>query len=212
MAETYIVNREIGYRYLDPLDLIWLATARRLGLRVERSPDVYAATDGQGLLQLSTDEGMDPDDSVAQMIFHEICHWICNGEETYHQRDWGFPLDFPDQDYREDACNRFQRWLARRYGLEAFFSVTTPYREYFDKVGDALFEPLDDSESEQKAVAMARAAAQRWDKAPWGPALVPALEATRAMFQLVQPFMEDYASDVAGDALNSLWGASLGEE
>src|SRR5438552_1844492 len=35
--------REIQLRYDDPLDLIWLACARELGLEIARSSEVYAA-------------------------------------------------------------------------------------------------------------------------------------------------------------------------
>ncbi|NLY95693.1 MAG: YkgJ family cysteine cluster protein, partial [Myxococcales bacterium] len=62
------------HAYVDPLDAIWLAVARAFGLRVERSDEVYASTDGEGTLTLGTRETLDPDDCLAQMIFHELCH------------------------------------------------------------------------------------------------------------------------------------------
>ena len=44
--------RVATHRYEDPLDAIWLAMARTMGLTVERSSDAYASTDGFGLLVL----------------------------------------------------------------------------------------------------------------------------------------------------------------
>ena len=41
-------------RYIDPLTQVWLGAARRIGLRVVRTPDAYAATDGRGTLAIGT--------------------------------------------------------------------------------------------------------------------------------------------------------------
>jgi hypothetical protein len=74
--------REIRHDYRDPLDQIWLHTAERLGMRVERSDEVYASWDGRGTLTLSSAAHFDPDDSLAQLILHEICHALCQGPEN----------------------------------------------------------------------------------------------------------------------------------
>ncbi len=128
MAETYEEDRLIHARYRDPLDVIWLATARRLGLRVRRSGDVYACTDGKGLLTVSDTCGFDPDDTLAQIVFHEVCHWVINGEASYHEPDWGFELDW-EVDWREFATQRLQAAWAERHGLRDFFDFHY-YQDY----------------------------------------------------------------------------------
>jgi hypothetical protein len=70
-------RRSIVHRYEDPVDLIWLRAAADLGLDVQRSTDAYAAYDGKGTLTISVAEEFDPDDSLAQMIYHEICLLVC---------------------------------------------------------------------------------------------------------------------------------------
>ena len=50
------MERAVTRRYRDPLDEIWLAAARTLGLRVVRSDEVYAAYDGQGTLSIARSE------------------------------------------------------------------------------------------------------------------------------------------------------------
>ena len=100
-------ERPIRSRYRDPVELIWIVTARRLGLTVRRNAEIYSATDGRGLLEHGPQETLDPDDSLAQMIFHELCHWITNGVESFHERDWGFPLD-AELDWREHSGVRLQ--------------------------------------------------------------------------------------------------------
>ena len=74
-----LTPRTATHSYQDPLDALWLATARQLGLAVRRSTDVYASTDGQGVMTLGSHETLDSDDCLAQMIFHECCHWLVEG-------------------------------------------------------------------------------------------------------------------------------------
>ena len=72
-------QRSVTHQYQDPLDAVWLGAASALGLTVERVPDAYASTDGQGKLFIGTDDTLDADDCLAQMILHEICHWLVMG-------------------------------------------------------------------------------------------------------------------------------------
>ena len=93
MLHDWEYERPILSRYLDPLELIWLACCRQLGMHVRRDSNIFSMTDGTGLLALGTRKDLDPDDTVCQMVFHEICHWITNGIDSFEVRDWGFPLD-----------------------------------------------------------------------------------------------------------------------
>ena len=77
------------HRYIDPLTQVWLGAARRIGLRVVRTPDAYAATDGRGTLAIGDDATLDADDSLAQMIFHELCHSLVEGEDVVRARPTG---------------------------------------------------------------------------------------------------------------------------
>ena len=206
-------ERPIRSRYLDPVDLVWLATARRLGLRVRRNPAIFSATDGQGLLELGPRSTLDPDDTTAQMIFHEICHWIVNGRDAVHQRDWGFALD-AELDWREHACLRLQAALGGRHGLREVLAPTSQFRAYYDAIPDDPFAPLpsgslpehgSDPEREARVCARARSAVVEAGGEPWGEVLARALEATAALRETVMPFLADYASDVDPDDLPSLW-------
>ena len=51
--------RAVTHRYVDPLSQVWLGAARRIGLRVVRTPDAYAATDGRGTLAIGDDATLD---------------------------------------------------------------------------------------------------------------------------------------------------------
>jgi len=169
------VARAVTHRYVDPLSQVWLGAARRIGLRVERSPDAYASTDGRGTLSIGTADTLDPDDSLAQMIFHELCHSLVEGEDSFDRPDWGLEnVDpGPEHDRREHACLRVQWVLAGRHGLRAVFAPTTEFRAFWDRLsGDVLADRTDPS------VQAAIAALRRADHPPWGPALGDALAAS----------------------------------
>jgi hypothetical protein len=167
------VARDVTHRYVDPLAQVWLGAARRIGLRVERTPHAYAATDGRGTLAIGDDTALDPDDSLAQMIFHELCHSLVEGEESFERADWGMDNTGPDHDWREHACLRTQWILAGRHGLRAVFAPTTDFRAFWNTLAaDVLADRTDPSV--QAAIAALRRAAQP----PWAPALDEALAAT----------------------------------
>jgi len=195
-------RRPIAARYLDPLSLVWLATARRLGLTVRRNPTVYAATDGAGLLELGPVDTLDPDDCDAQMIFHELCHWITNGADSVRVPDWGCAIE-GEEIWRERATLRVQRALALAHGLEGLLAPTTDHRVYYDRLSEGGAVP--GYEDEPRAMALAEEALARAGGPPWGRVLQEALAATARMRALVEPFLATYASDRPEDALPSLW-------
>ncbi|HMV67415.1 MAG TPA: hypothetical protein PKA64_11240 [Myxococcota bacterium] len=197
-------ERPVLSRYLDPLDLVWLSTARRLGLTVRRDPVIFSRTDGSGMLWLGPRDDLDADDTVCQMLFHELCHWVTNGVESFHAEDWGFPLDDAD-DPREFACLRLQARLAERHGLRGMLGPTGKYRAYYDRLPDDVLAPLDDSTWEREVVQIAAGAIARAAEPPFHPALDQALAATAALRGVVAPFLDAYATEVEGDALPSLW-------
>lgn len=203
MDPTY--QRPIDSRYVDPYELIWLATAQRLGLHVRRDPDVYSMTDGEGLLALAPRDDLDADDTLAQQVLHEICHWIVAGPEAFAQRDWGYELDVPLDDPREHACLRLQAWLAARYGLRGLMAPTGLYRPYWDRLLDDPLQPLDDAAHESEVQRLLRPAVERAQRKPFAEPLAGALAATERLRAAVEPFLPDYASEVEEDPLPSLW-------
>ena len=192
MLDRSSVAREVTHRYVDPLAQVWLGAAQRIGLRVRRTPDAYAATDGAGTLAIGDDATLDADDSLAQMIFHELCHSLVEGEDSFRRPDWGMDNTGPDHDWREHACLRTQWVLAGRYGLRGLFAPTTEFRAFWDQLsGDVLADRTDPS------VQAAIAAVRRAEQAPWGPALGDALAATGRIAAETAKF---------ATAANVLWG------
>ena len=197
-------ERPIKSRYVDPCELVWLSTAQRLGLHIRRSPLVFSATDGSGRLQLSTRDDLDPDDCLAQMLLHEICHWCTNGLETFEERDWGFDLDGPT-DPREHAALRLQAWLADQVHLREMFGPTGVYRQYYNRIPADPTQPIDNSEWEAVVCRGAQAAIERIQSDPWHPHVLEAMHTTAELRSIVGPYLADYQSEYEDDRLPSLW-------
>jgi hypothetical protein len=200
------VAREPTHRYLDPLAQVWLGAARRIGVRVVRTPDAYAASDGRGTLAIGRDAALDPDDCLAQMIFHELCHSLIEGEQAFARPDWGMDNTGPGNDWREHACLRLQWVLTGRHGLRRVFAPTTEFRAFWDQLaGDPLADRSDPS------VHAAIAGLGRVDRPPWGPTLGHALAASAQIAQAAAAFADPRASEPPAEPgpdaprLGSLW-------
>ena len=171
-------GRTPAQRYVDPLDAVWLAAASRMGLLVVRSDDAFAATDGHGVITIGTDDTLDADDCLAQMVLHEVCHWIVQGPDAVRTADWGLCNQDSRDLVREHACLRLQASLAGAYGLRRVLAPTTEHRSFHDAL------PADPLLGDDPSARQAREARERAGRAPWAPHLQAALAATRVMAEL----------------------------
>lgn len=174
-------DRPIRHRYQDPVDLIWLRAAADLGLEVQRSPEAYAAYDGKGTLTISVASEFDADDCLAQMIFHEICHWLVSGIRARDLPDWGLSNTSKRDLVYEYACHRLQAALSAPFGLRGFMAVTTSWRPYWDSLPE---DPLRDGDD--PAIAIAQAGFQLAQKSPFQSVLTRSLSATAAIADAVR--------------------------
>jgi hypothetical protein len=186
------MSRVVSRVYRDPLEVVWLEAARRIGLVVERSPHAFASTDGKGTLTIGTAETLDADDSLAQMILHELCHALVQGPGAFERTDWGLDNETDRDLTREHACLRLQADLLAPHGLARVLAPTTEHRAFYDALGP---DPLAGS---GESATLARKARSRVDRPPFAPHLTSALEATRAIFASARAFA------VEGD-LGAVW-------
>jgi len=172
------VERKPQHTYLDPLDAIWLTVATRIGFRVERSAEVYASTDGKGVMTIGAPATLDPDDCLAQMVLHELCHSLIEGAESLGVPDFGLDNESARDLVREHGCLRLQAWLTGKHGLRQALAPTTDFRGYYDGLPEDPF-----AEEGDPAVMAAKLGAARSEGAPWAPHLREGLEATAKIFQ-----------------------------
>src|SRR5436190_1437672 len=71
----------------EAIDRVWIETATRCGFRVLRSDAAYASSDGRGTIVIGEPATLDDDDSVAQLVLHEICHALVQGAERARRKD-----------------------------------------------------------------------------------------------------------------------------
>ena len=112
------------------IDEIWRRAATTIGFTLSRTQDAYATSDGRGGIAIGATDTLDGDDALAQLVFHELCHAITEGEASLRQADWGLD-NVPEHVAREHACLRVQARVSDRFGLRAVMAPTTPYREYY---------------------------------------------------------------------------------
>ncbi len=187
-------ERVVERHYCDPLDVIWLKAASRLGMEVVRSDEVFASWDGKATLTLATPEHFDADDCLAQLICHEICHAIIESPDGLAKADWGLE-NIDDRDVlREYATIRLQTALSGAYGLRQFFAVTTEWRRYFDALPE---DPL--GAGSDPAIAIARDGWGRARAEPWRSALDDAFRATAAIAELVRDIAPAHCTWAADD-------------
>ncbi|MFK7818629.1 MAG: hypothetical protein AB8G99_07915 [Planctomycetaceae bacterium] len=184
--------RSINLQYSDPLDVIWISAAEHMGMRVERSDEVFAAWDGQGTLKIGTPETLDADDTLAQMVLHETCHALVEGPDAFSKPDWGLDITDRSQLVHEHACLRLQAALAQPHGLRQFFASTTDARRYYDNLPD---DPL--TGDDDPATKMALAGFERAATGPWAEPLQAALAATARIADIIRPHVDG----------KSLWSA-----
>jgi len=155
------------------VDEIWRQAASRVGFVVTRTDAAYATSDGRGVIAIGATETLDADDAFAQLVFHELCHAITEGEGALAKPDWGLD-NVAEHVTREHACLRLQARIADRFGLRAAMAPTTPYRDYYAALPA---DPLDGGTDGDAAACAARACA-RFDASAWRAPIEDALAAT----------------------------------
>jgi Fe-S-cluster containining protein len=177
------------------IERIWTTAAAEVGFAIVRTGAAYASSDGAGRIFIGDDEHLDDDDAVAQLIFHELCHALCEGPERAHLPDWGLDNTGVELAHvaHEHACLRLQIHLAAPYGLRELMAPTTEYRAYYDRLPP---DPL--GEDGDPAVALARVAAARAARAPWCDAITRALEHTARALEHPLGFGAGPASESCG--------------
>lgn len=193
-------------RYQDPLARIWIHCANRIGFAIRRSAETYASSDGHGTIWIGSDDTLDPDDCLAQMIFHELCHALVQGDECEHLADWGLDnTRSGGNPWREHACLRLQAYLAGGFGLREFFAPTTDYRvSFWDSLpADPFAAPAEAGGRREASCVAGRLAAWRASLPRWSGPLRKALAATAAIASLLP---QDSVGD-EDEPLPSLWSA-----
>ena len=156
-------------RATDPL---WVELLEQAGFRLARRSTSYVWYDGRGEVAIAPDEELDADDTLAQIILHEMVHLLVQGEAARTEPDWGLDNLTDSDAYLEEAALVVQLRLLSLWGLEAVLVPTTDFRGYY------LTEAA--SEARTDRLSAAEAGWERWLLWPHREAAERALAATRS--------------------------------
>ncbi len=186
--QNEVTVRKIHKRYDDPVNLIWRHAARQMGMQIERSSEVNASWNGEGVLTIGTPDSLDADDCLAQMILHEACHALCEGPESLRRPDWGLESFDPSKKVHEHACLRLQAAFADRYGMRTFFAATTIFRKYYNQLPA---DPL--AAGDDPAIDMARKAWNQANVGPWAQPIYDALRRTAIVLNALNGITDEHS-------------------
>ena len=175
------------YRQLNAVDDAWLGFCERVGFDVTRTSDAFVSYDGEHSLNIAPAGDLDPDDSVAALALHELCHLAVRGDAGFDERDWGLTYLAEGDLSDEYAALRLQRWLASSAGLQELLHPTTEHRPYYDALatvdsgGSTPWPALDDPRfvgQDERARALATRGRRWLTSQPWWPELCALLRRT----------------------------------
>jgi hypothetical protein len=160
------------------IDRLWMDAASGCGFRVVRGEAAYASTDGQGTILIGAPETLDADDSLCQLVLHELCHALVQGEQSWGEVDWGLCNTDDRDDVAEAACLRLQAHLAARHELRAELCPTTSWRAYYEALPADPLSPV--GAEDGPACERARRAASLAEERGFAAVIFGALAATAA--------------------------------
>lgn len=121
------------FEALRQRDPHWHAVAAAFGFSVLREPGAYVAYCGDNILRVAPYPDLDPDDCLAQIVLHELCHFAVEGPESRDAWDWGLDNTTDRDDEAERDALRVQAALLAPFGLRTALAATTDFwRDYRD--------------------------------------------------------------------------------
>lgn len=119
------------YVLLRAFDVDAERTLARFGLTLRRSRASFVSYDGAGTLNVAPDEELDGDDTLLQIVIHELAHAWVEGEASFCREDWGLDNVATGHLDREYAALRLQLALLAPHHLERALHPTTTHRWFY---------------------------------------------------------------------------------
>lgn len=129
---------------LRALDERWVDLLTLFGGTIRRSPDAYVSwlADTRTLI-VSPDEELDPDDTIAQIVLHEFCHYLVEGLDSDQSDDWGLDNMSEIHLANEYAALRLQAAILESPLLRTYLNPTTDHRWFYAGLDtDPLRDPV----------------------------------------------------------------------
>lgn len=132
------------WKALRALDERWVELLSLFGGTIRRSSDAYVSwLADRRTLMVSPDEELDPDDTIAQIVLHEFCHYLVEGLQSDQSDDWGLDNMSEVHLANEYAALRLQAAILALPSLRTFLNPTTDHRWFYNELGhDPLRDPV----------------------------------------------------------------------
>ena len=98
----YRLTNEHAYR-LRTLDSDWVEVISKFGFQIVRNADGWVTYDGRGTIAVVPNSELDSDDTLAQILLHELLHHFVEGPNSYNLPDWGLDNTSEQHVVREHA-------------------------------------------------------------------------------------------------------------
>jgi hypothetical protein len=133
-----------SYQNVRAFDSDALGVAHQFGLSVARSDSSFVSYDGEGTLNIAPDDHLDADDTLLQIILHELAHFWTEGTASHSSMDWGLSNLSDDHLDREYAALRLQYDIVAPFTLQSLLHPTTVHRWFYDCLlnsGESTYVP-----------------------------------------------------------------------
>lgn len=148
---------------LRSLDDAWLGFLHQLGGTLVRSDDCFVSWlgDRQQLL-VANEPDLDADDTLAQIILHELCHHLIQGPDSWHEDDWGLNNMTDDDLPNEHAALRVQAALLSTPLQRQYLQPTTDHRWFYESLGDDPLHSAVHAATDARSQSLALEGHTRW--------------------------------------------------
>jgi hypothetical protein len=164
------------------IDEIWRRAAAR-SASLDAHDDAYATSDGRGGIAIGATDTLDDDDALAQLVFHELCHAITEGETRCGRRT-GASTTSRARGARARVPARAGA-PGRSFGLRAVDGADDAVpRVLRGAAGDPLASTPGDRRGGRRGAA---AACARFDASAWRAPIEQALAETAAAIGVARP-------------------------
>lgn len=152
---------------LRTLDDAWIGLLHQLGARLHRTDECFVAWLGdEHTLSVAHDQDLDDDDTLAQIILHELCHHWVEGPQSWNQDDWGLNNQTDDDLAREYAALRLQAAVLSTTNLRTYLQPTTDHRWFYEALDRSPLEDPVDAATDAHSIAAAHHGWKRWQEWP----------------------------------------------
>ena len=171
------------WRALRALDERWITFLREhFNAKLQRSPDAYVSwlADRRTLI-VSPDHDLDPDDTIAQIVLHELCHHLVEGHHSDQFDDWGLDNITDQHLANEYAALRLQAAILDPHALRPWLNPTTDHRWFYESLHAHPLQSPAHPETDATSTALAREGWDRWLSWDLRPRIQDELETAAAL-------------------------------